>query len=59
MARSNGDLIAQAARMAQDVGRRVATVAEAREMLRVPRREARNPSQELAQGARSSTEAAR
>ncbi len=59
MARSNGDLIAQAARMAQDVGRRVATVAEAREMLRVPRREARNPSEELAQGDRSSTEAAR
>ena len=59
MARSNGDLIAQAARMAKDVGRRVATVAEAREMLRIPRREARNPSEELAQEARSSTEAAR
>jgi 3-keto-5-aminohexanoate cleavage enzyme len=33
MARSNGDLIARARRMAEDVGRRAATVAEAREML--------------------------
>jgi len=33
MARSNGDLIAKARRMAEDVGRRAATVAEAREML--------------------------
>jgi uncharacterized protein (DUF849 family) len=33
MARSNGDLIARARRMAQDAGRRVATVAEARERL--------------------------
>jgi uncharacterized protein (DUF849 family) len=33
MARSNGDLIAKARQMAEDVGRRVATVAEAREML--------------------------
>jgi uncharacterized protein (DUF849 family) len=40
MARSNGDLIAQARRMAEDVGRRVATVAEARELLGVPKREA-------------------
>src|SRR6478609_277480 len=39
MARSNGDLIAQAARMAQDVGRRVATVEETRAMLGVPKRE--------------------
>jgi len=38
MARSNGDLIAKARQMAEDVGRRVATVAEAREMLGVPRR---------------------
>jgi 3-keto-5-aminohexanoate cleavage enzyme len=38
MARSNGDLIAQARRMAEDVGRRPATVAEARETLGVPRR---------------------
>jgi uncharacterized protein (DUF849 family) len=33
MARSNGDLIAKARQMAEDVGRRVATVAEARQML--------------------------
>jgi 3-keto-5-aminohexanoate cleavage enzyme len=33
MARSNGDLVARARRMAQDAGRRVATVEEAREML--------------------------
>jgi 3-keto-5-aminohexanoate cleavage enzyme len=38
MARSNGDLIAKARQMAEDVGRRAATVAEAREMLGVPRR---------------------
>jgi 3-keto-5-aminohexanoate cleavage enzyme len=38
MARSNGDLIAKARQMAEDVGRRVATVAEARELLGVPRR---------------------
>ena len=35
MARSNGELVARAARMTQDCGRRVATVAEAREMLGV------------------------
>jgi uncharacterized protein (DUF849 family) len=33
MARSNGDLVAKARQMAEDVGRRAATVAEAREML--------------------------
>ena len=33
MARSNGDLVARAARMAEDAGRRVATVAEARGLL--------------------------
>ncbi|HEY3971317.1 MAG TPA: 3-keto-5-aminohexanoate cleavage protein [Solirubrobacteraceae bacterium] len=33
MARSNGDLIAQARRMTEDVGRRTATVAEARGLL--------------------------
>jgi uncharacterized protein (DUF849 family) len=38
MARSNGDLIARARRMIEDVGRRVATVAEARELLGTPRR---------------------
>jgi uncharacterized protein (DUF849 family) len=36
MARSNGDLIAKARQMAEDVGRRAATVAEAREMLGIP-----------------------
>jgi len=39
MARSNGELIAKARGMAEDVGRRVATVAEAREMLGVPARD--------------------
>jgi 3-keto-5-aminohexanoate cleavage enzyme len=38
MARSNGDLIAKARQMAEDVGRRAATVAEAREILAVPKR---------------------
>ncbi|HSI80878.1 MAG TPA: 3-keto-5-aminohexanoate cleavage protein [Solirubrobacterales bacterium] len=33
MARSNGDLVAKARQMAEDVGRRAATVAEARQML--------------------------
>ena len=36
MARSNGDLVAKARAMAEDVGRRAATVAEARELLGVP-----------------------
>jgi uncharacterized protein (DUF849 family) len=36
MARSNGDLVAKARQMTEDVGRRPATVAEAREMLGVP-----------------------
>jgi 3-keto-5-aminohexanoate cleavage enzyme len=40
MAKSNGELIAKARQMAEDMGRRAATVAEAREMLGVPRREA-------------------
>ena len=39
MARSNGDLIAKARRMVEDVGRRAATVAEARELLAAPARE--------------------
>jgi 3-keto-5-aminohexanoate cleavage enzyme len=38
MARSNGDLIAAARKLAEEVGRRPATVAEAREMLGTPRR---------------------
>jgi 3-keto-5-aminohexanoate cleavage enzyme len=39
MARSNGDLIAQARRMAEDVGRKPATVEEARRLLGVTQRE--------------------
>jgi 3-keto-5-aminohexanoate cleavage enzyme len=35
-ARSNGDLIAQARKMAEDIGRRAATVAEARQLLGLP-----------------------
>jgi uncharacterized protein (DUF849 family) len=38
MCRSNGDLIAKARQMAEDVGRKVASVAEARDLLGVPRR---------------------
>jgi len=38
MASSNGDLIAKARQMAEDVGRRAATVAEARELLGIPAR---------------------
>jgi uncharacterized protein (DUF849 family) len=38
MARSNGDLIAKARQLTEDVGRRPATVAQAREILGVPRR---------------------
>ena len=36
MCKSNGDLIAKARQMAEDIGRRAATVAEARELLGVP-----------------------
>jgi 3-keto-5-aminohexanoate cleavage enzyme len=39
-ARSNGELIAKARQLTEDIGRRVATVAEAREILGVPRRAA-------------------
>jgi 3-keto-5-aminohexanoate cleavage enzyme len=39
MAKSNGELIAKARQMAEDVGRRPASVAEARELLGVPKRE--------------------
>jgi 3-keto-5-aminohexanoate cleavage enzyme len=39
MARSNGDLIAKARQMVEDVGRRAATVEEARELLGTPKRE--------------------
>jgi 3-keto-5-aminohexanoate cleavage enzyme len=38
MARSNGDLIAKARQLVEDVGRRAATVAEARELLGTPKR---------------------
>jgi 3-keto-5-aminohexanoate cleavage enzyme len=38
MARSNGDLIAKARQLTEDVGRQAATVAEARRVLGVPRR---------------------
>src|SRR5215203_1729375 len=38
MARSNGDLIARARRIVEDVGRRAAAVAEARDLLGTPRR---------------------
>jgi len=43
MAKSNGELIAKARQMAEDVGRRAATVAEARELLGIPERE-RSPA---------------
>jgi 3-keto-5-aminohexanoate cleavage enzyme len=39
MAKSNGELIGKARQIAESVGRRVASVAEARELLGVPRRE--------------------
>src|ERR671920_2159090 len=39
MARSNGDLVAKARQMTEDIGRRPATVAEARELLGVARRD--------------------
>jgi uncharacterized protein (DUF849 family) len=40
MATSNGDLIAKARKMAEDIGRRAATVTEARQMLGLPARDA-------------------
>jgi len=43
MAKSNGELIAKARQMAEDVGRRAASVEEARELLGVPAREAAAP----------------
>jgi uncharacterized protein (DUF849 family) len=39
MASSNGELIAQARHMAEEVGRRPATVTEARAMLNITQRE--------------------
>jgi uncharacterized protein (DUF849 family) len=47
MARSNGELIAKARQMAEDVGRRAATVAEAREMLGLPKRSVAGVASEL------------
>jgi 3-keto-5-aminohexanoate cleavage enzyme len=44
MARSNADLIAKARQLTADVGRRVASVAEAREMLGTARRAGRSPA---------------
>jgi len=38
MTKSNGELVAKARQMAEDIGRRAATVAEARELLGVPKR---------------------
>jgi 3-keto-5-aminohexanoate cleavage enzyme len=43
MCKSNGELIAKARQMAEDIGRRPADVAEARELLGVPKRE-RSPA---------------
>ncbi len=43
MCKSNGELIAKAREMAEDIGRRPASVAEARELLGVPKRE-RSPA---------------
>ncbi len=40
MARSNGELVAKARQMTEDIGRRAATVEQARAMLAIPRREA-------------------
>jgi uncharacterized protein (DUF849 family) len=39
MATSNGELIAKARQMTEDIGRRPASVAEARAMLAIPQRE--------------------
>jgi uncharacterized protein (DUF849 family) len=39
MAKSNGELIAKARQMTEDMGRRLATVAEARAALNIPARE--------------------
>ena len=38
MTKSNGELIAKARQMAEDIGRRAASVEEARELLGVPKR---------------------
>jgi len=51
MARSNGELIAKARRMTEDVGRRPATVQEARTMLNLPQRGAGAGASSPAEGA--------
>jgi 3-keto-5-aminohexanoate cleavage enzyme len=48
MARSNGELIAKARQMTEDIGRRPASVAEARAMLSIPERGMSRPRGELA-----------
>src|SRR5919109_4331456 len=58
MARSNGELIAKARQMAEDVGRRAATVAEARELLGVPKRDAPTRREVLAHPIETSEAAA-
>ncbi len=58
MARSNGDLIAQARRMVEDVGRRPASVEEARSLLGVTRRQAGSEAG-LGRSAETTTEGAR
>ncbi|HKQ17062.1 MAG TPA: 3-keto-5-aminohexanoate cleavage protein [Solirubrobacterales bacterium] len=50
MARSNGELIAKARQMAEDVGRRAATVAEARELLGLGGQEKARSEEQAAAG---------
>jgi hypothetical protein len=57
MARSNGDLIAKARQMAEDIGRRAATVDEARAMLGVTGRRPDGSGREAEQPAGSSAPA--
>ena len=57
MARSNGDLIAKARQMAEDIGRRAASVEEARQMLGVTGRSPDGSGREAEQPAGSSAAA--
>jgi uncharacterized protein (DUF849 family) len=50
MARSNGELIAKARQMAEDVGRRAATVAEARQLLGLDERQPAGSGQRVSEG---------
>jgi uncharacterized protein (DUF849 family) len=50
MARSNGELIAKARQMAEDVGRRAATVAEARQLLGLGEQRAASSGQRVSGG---------